>query len=119
MLDIKISLLPTMEQEALERLYGNVWDAIEMVQGLGLTRTRPQDVTVLFPEDKMHKGLGEYLRVEVEEVQPRPEYNQRGRELLAQRLKELMFAWFPDVKFILVTARPANPDMHVILYDKE
>jgi len=49
MLDIKISLLPTMEQKALELLYGNVWDAIELVPELGLTRTRPQDVTVLFP----------------------------------------------------------------------
>src|SRR3989344_4682516 len=112
MLDIKISLLPTMEQKALELLYGNVWDAIELVPELGLTRTRPQDVTVLFPWDKMQKGLGEYLRVEVEEVQPRPEYNQRKRELFAHHLKELMFAWLPDAKFILVTVRPANPDMH-------
>ncbi|HEY9583200.1 MAG TPA: hypothetical protein VJK09_02730 [Candidatus Paceibacterota bacterium] len=116
---IKVWLLPEMEQEAIEHLYADIWKAIEGVPELGLSYKRPQDVTVLFPKDKMQKGLGEYFLVEVTNLTPKLGRTPEVRIRLADALRELVQAWFPDAKFIEVVVTQKHDSDVISVYDKE
>ncbi|OHB18376.1 MAG: hypothetical protein A2749_02645 [Parcubacteria group bacterium RIFCSPHIGHO2_01_FULL_45_26] len=116
---IKVWLLPAMEKEAIELLYANIWEAIEGVPELGLSYKRPQDVTILFPEDKIQKGLDEYFLVEVTNLTPKPGRTSEVRLRLADALRKLVQAWFPDAKFIEVVVTQKHDGDIISVYDEE
>ena len=117
---IEVCLVPTdTPQSTLERLYDRIWEAIESVPDLGLTRTRPQDVTVLFPADLMKKGIGEYFLVRVSELTPKPERTDEVKKNLGEALKMVVLEFFPDGKFVEVIVKEASLTDVVVVYDME
>ncbi|HEY4493168.1 MAG TPA: hypothetical protein VJB98_00935 [Candidatus Paceibacterota bacterium] len=113
---IEVMLLPDMEQEKLEQLYDDIWEQIERITALKLTRARPQDVTVLFPKDMMQKGIGDYFLVRVSNLKPKPERTTQVIMGLAYNLADMMKRWFPNAKFIEVVIDEQHPRtvIHVI-----
>src|SRR3989338_401182 len=116
---IEVMLLPDMEQKDLERLYDDVWEQIERITALKLTRERPQAVTVLFPKDMMQKGIGDYFLVRVSNLTPKPERTTQVLMGLAYNLADMMNRWFPNAKFIEVVIDEKHPNTVIHVIDKE
>ncbi len=117
---IEVSLLPTdTEQDVLEHLWDRLWEAVESVPVLGLTRQRPKDVTILFPFDLMKKGIGEYFLIRVSELIPKTERTYEVRMALGEALKQALLEFFPDAKFIEVIVKQASLTDVVEIYDRD
>ena len=103
---IKTWLTPEMREEQFNELYNALWSAVEDVPELGLSQSRPQEVTFLFPSDRMKKGLGQYLIVEVGRLTPKSERTLDVRNQLARELGGVLVAFFRDIMFVEVFVDP-------------
>lgn len=116
---IEVCLLPTdTGQDVLERLYDRLWEAVESVPVLGLTKVRPQDITILFPPDLMKKGIGDYFLIRVGELTPKPERTHEVRKSLGEALKGALLEFFPNAKFVEVIIKEALPTDVIVVHDQ-
>jgi len=85
-----------MEENELNRLHKGIVGAVCAVRELGLNSEN--DMTTLFPADKMKYGLGTDIVVEVTGLIDKPERTKDVRQLLARNVGLIVSEFFPDAK---------------------
>ncbi len=93
-------------QKELESFCQNLISAVYMMPELEL---KPSDVSVFFPQDLMHSGLGEEIIIFVEGLFEKPERTEDVRQKLAQDLVTVACKYFPRSNLIECLIRPFDP----------
>jgi phenylpyruvate tautomerase PptA (4-oxalocrotonate tautomerase family) len=93
---IKVWCLPkNIPEERLKILCEAIIAAVESIPELGFAGKN--DVTVLFPSDRMEWGLGEEIIAEVG-IFNKPERTEEVRAKLAEKIGQLLHGYFPSAK---------------------
>jgi len=93
---IKVWCLPDMKEEELNRLHQGIVGAVCSVKELGLNSEN--DMTTLFPVDKMKYGLGKDIVVEITGLTDKPERTLEVRQTLARHVGMFTSGFFPDAR---------------------
>jgi hypothetical protein len=96
-----------MEEDKLNRLHQAIVAAVSAVKELGLTDEN--DMTTLFPADKMKYGLGTDIIVEITGLDDKPERTLDVLRQLAKNAGRIVSEFFPDAK-IECFVHPFNHD---------
>ncbi len=93
---IKVWCLPDLPENEYGRLHKAIVGAVCAVKELDLKTE--DDMTVLFPADKMKYGLGTVIVVEVTGLTDKPERTLAVRQRLALNIGLIVSEIFPDAK---------------------
>lgn len=93
---IKVWCLPDLSENEYSRLHKAIVGAVCAVKELDLKTE--DDMTVLFPADKMKYGLGTVIVVEVTGLTDKPERTLTVRQRLALNIGLIVSEIFPDAK---------------------
>jgi hypothetical protein len=93
-------------QKKLESFCGSLIKAVYTIPELEL---KPGDISVFFPGDLMHSGLGEEIIIFVEGLFEKPERTEDVRQRLAKDLIAVAYKYFSSSNLIECLVRPFNP----------
>lgn len=96
---------PEATREHLEKLLGDLRQAVASVEELQIT---PGQVTVFFPADRVQKGLGEEIILQIEGLYERPERTPEVLNRLAAACARVTRAYF-YAALIEVFVHTVNP----------
>jgi hypothetical protein len=102
MLIIKVWCLPTLAEERYRLIDENIARAVRGCEGLHDSECQKKgSICILFPPDRMNYGLGEWIPIEVTELDNQPS---EVRQKLAGKIGMVLNQEFPKAR-ILCTVR--------------
>lgn len=108
---LKVWCLPSMPEEALNKLHADLVDAVITIKRFGVSGEN--DIIVLFPPDMMRHGLGAEILVEYESSHNYLDGGHKDLELLSAKLGHVLRKHFPDT---LIQCKATTRDANIQTY---